>query len=99
MLGLVFRKFGEQSQVFYQILQNLSENVPKYLLVKHFFLLKTGKSLMARQNEPLRMPNAQVLTPISTFYQEVTPSGKSLVVYYSVSSIQYHQRMKTFPVL
>ena len=51
---------------------------------------------MARQNEPLRMPNAQVLTPISTFHLEVTPSEKSVLCLYSVSSIKYHQNMKKF---
>ena len=40
------------------------------------------------------MPNAQVLTSISTFYWEVTPSDKSVLSLYSVSSIKYHQNMK-----
>ena len=42
------------------------------------------------------MPNAQVLTSISTFYWEVTPSGKSVLGLYSVSSIKNHQNMKKF---
>ena len=54
------------------------------------FLPKTGK------NELLGMPNAQVLTSISMFYWEVTPSEKSVLSLYSVSSIKYHQNMKKF---
>ena len=44
------------------------------------------------------MPNAQVLTSISMFYWEVTPSEKSVLSLYSVSSIKY-QNMKKFRLM
>ena len=68
----------------------------KYILVKQCSFQRLAKAWWPGKNESLGMPNAQVLTSISMFYWEVTPSEKSVLSLYSVSSIKYHQNMKKF---